>query len=78
MPHPLSLNSQAGHSLRPDPPPPVRACRDAFDIAFLHLAVAGKANVLVSGDKDLLALAGARGLCPIMTVDEFCKGVLRD
>lgn len=42
----------------PHPPPAIPACRDPFDAPFLHLAVAGKADVLVSGDKDLLALAG--------------------
>jgi uncharacterized protein len=45
----------------PDPPPPVPACRDRHGLPFLHLAAAGKARVLVSGDADLLALAaGAR------------------
>jgi putative PIN family toxin of toxin-antitoxin system len=34
------------------------ACRDAKDQPFLDLAQAGKAHVLVSGDEDLLALAG--------------------
>lgn len=62
----------------PDPPPTVPACRDPFDVAFLHLAVAGKARALVTGDKDLLALAGARGLCPVMAVNAFCKDVLGD
>ena len=42
----------------PQPPPAIPACRDPFDAPFLHLAVAGKADALVSGDKDLLALAG--------------------
>ncbi len=60
----------------PDPPPPVPACRDPFDVAFLHFAAAGKAHVLVSGDKDLLALAGTRGLCPVLGVDAFCRQVL--
>lgn len=41
----------------PEPPPAVPACRDAFDLPFLHLAAAGHADVLVSGDADLLALA---------------------
>ena len=40
------------------------------------LAVAGKAQVLVSGDRDLLAIAAefeqASG-CPILTLDAFCK-----
>jgi predicted nucleic acid-binding protein len=42
----------------PDPPPRVPPCRDAFDVPFLQLATAGRASVLVSGDADLLALAG--------------------
>lgn len=42
----------------PSPPPFVPPCRDAFDAPFLHLAIAGRADVLVSGDKDLLSLAG--------------------
>jgi putative PIN family toxin of toxin-antitoxin system len=40
------------------PPPAVPACRDAFDLPFLQLAVAGSADALVTGDADLLALAG--------------------
>jgi uncharacterized protein len=41
----------------PEPPPRVPACRDPHDLPFLHLALAGKADMLVSGDADLLALA---------------------
>jgi putative PIN family toxin of toxin-antitoxin system len=33
-------------------------CRDANDQAFLDLAQSGNADLLVSGDQDLLALAG--------------------
>jgi putative PIN family toxin of toxin-antitoxin system len=33
-------------------------CRDPADQVFLEVAVAGKAKYLVSGDRDLLALAG--------------------
>lgn len=36
---------------------PVR-CRDAKDQPFLDLAQSGKADVLVTGDEDLLVLAG--------------------
>ncbi|MBC5764012.1 putative toxin-antitoxin system toxin component, PIN family [Ramlibacter albus] len=61
-----------------DPPPQVPRCRDPYDVAFLQLAVAGKAQMIVSGDKDLLALAGAKGLCPILTIDAFCGQVLGD
>lgn len=62
----------------PDPPPVVPRCRDPFDVAFLHLAVAGRARALVSGDRDLLALARSRGLCPILGVDAFCQAYLGD
>jgi predicted nucleic acid-binding protein len=27
----------------------------------------------VSGDKDLLALAGASGLCPVLSAEAFCR-----
>ena len=57
----------------PDPPPTVPACRDQHDLPFLQLAVAGQAKALVSGDRDLLSLAGARGICPILSVDAFCR-----
>jgi putative PIN family toxin of toxin-antitoxin system len=43
----------------PQPPPPVPECRDPLDVPFLQLAVAGQAQRLVSGDKDLLVLAQA-------------------
>jgi putative PIN family toxin of toxin-antitoxin system len=33
-------------------------CRDANDQPFLDLALSGKAELLISGDRDLLALAG--------------------
>jgi len=33
-------------------------CRDAKDQMFLDLAHSGRADILVSGDRDLLALAG--------------------
>lgn len=42
----------------PDPAPGIPACRDPCDASFLHLAVAGKATALVTGDLDLHALAG--------------------
>jgi len=59
----------------PDPPPTVPACRDPHDLPFLQLAVAGKARALVSGDRDLLSLSGARGVCPILSVEAFCRQV---
>lgn len=47
-------------------------CRDANDLPFLHLAMAGKADFLISGDGDLLSLAD-QFACPIVTPDEFIK-----
>ena len=43
----------------PQSPPLVPECRDPLDVPFLQLAVAGQAQRLVSGDKDLLVLAQA-------------------
>jgi putative PIN family toxin of toxin-antitoxin system len=54
----------------PLPPPKVPECRDPFDLPFLHLAIAGKAAMLVSGDRDLLALAG-RFPVPVLGLSEF-------
>ena len=56
----------------PQPPPAIPACRDPFDAPFLHLAIAGKADALVSGDKDLLALAG-RGRFAILAPSAFLE-----
>lgn len=42
----------------PVPPPRVPACRDIDDLHFLHLAAVGRARALVTGDSDLLTLAG--------------------
>jgi putative PIN family toxin of toxin-antitoxin system len=54
----------------PAKPPRTLACRDAFDLPFLQLAVAGKADYLVTGDQDLLSLSGGF-VCPIVTAEEF-------
>jgi uncharacterized protein len=62
----------------PEPPPATPRCRDPFDLAFLQLAIAGKADALVSGDRDLLALAGARGLCRVLSVGAFCRELSGD
>lgn len=54
----------------PQPPPAMPNCRDPFDVPFLQLGVAGKAQALVSGDKDLLVLAG-RLPYPVLTLHAF-------
>ena len=52
--------------------PQTPACRDLFDLPFLQLAIVGKADYLVSGDKDLLSLAG-QFVCPIISAEQFMK-----
>lgn len=49
-------------------------CRDAADQAFLLLAVAAKADALITGDKDLVALAGKAGV-EIVLAAEFLARV---
>ena len=60
----------------PQPPPLVPECRDVLDAPFMHLAVAGGAQVLVSGERDLLAIAAEferSSGCPILAIDAFFK-----
>jgi putative PIN family toxin of toxin-antitoxin system len=60
----------------PNPPPVVPACRDPFDEPFMQLALAGRARVLVSGDRDLLVVADAfarEGGCPILSLEASCR-----
>lgn len=50
----------------------IAACRDPTDDKFLELAVNGRADLLVSGDMDLLALDPFRGI-PIITPAAFVE-----
>ena len=43
----------------------IPACRDPFDLPLLALAIAGKANYLVTGDQNLLTLANESPLATI-------------
>lgn len=45
-------------------------CRDADDLPILGTAVAGRADVLVTGDRELLALGHVEGI-PIITPRAF-------
>ena len=54
--------------------PRTPVCRDPSDVPFLELALTGRADFLVTGDRDLLALA-ARFTCPIVTPDQFLKAL---
>ena len=54
----------------PHPPPAVPECRDGGDQCFLELAIAGSAHVLVTGDQDLLAVAGIFPI-PVIELSAF-------
>ena len=54
----------------PAKPPRVPACRDPFDVPFLQLASVGKADYLVTGDRDLPSLT-SKFSCRIATADQF-------
>jgi predicted nucleic acid-binding protein len=49
------------------------ACRDATDDKFLELAVNGHADMIVTGDRDLLVLHPFRGI-PIIDPAAFVLG----
>ena len=49
---------------------PSDACRDPNDLPILGTAVAGRAQLIITGDKDLLALKTFRGV-PIVRPGEF-------
>ena len=48
----------------------IAVCRDPHDDKFLEVAVAGKADVIVSGDNDLLTMATYAGI-PIVSASRF-------
>jgi putative PIN family toxin of toxin-antitoxin system len=53
----------------------IAACRDPTDDIFLELAVNGHADMIVSGDADLLSLHPFRGI-PIVTPATFVQGAV--
>lgn len=48
----------------------ITICRDAKDNKFLELAVSGKADLIITGDQDLLVLNPFKNI-EIITVNEF-------
>lgn len=52
------------------------ACRDPTDDKFLELAVNGHADLILSGDADLLVLNPFRGI-PIVPPAAFAQGAIR-
>ena len=59
----------------PPKPPKVPRCRDPDDLPFLYLTVTGNADYLVTGDKDLLAIA-PRFARPIIAPETFLRRAL--
>ncbi|MGH8208456.1 MAG: putative toxin-antitoxin system toxin component, PIN family [Steroidobacteraceae bacterium] len=51
---------------------PVKACRDPKDDKFLEVAINGEADVIVTGDKDLLVLTPFREI-DIVTPAEYLE-----
>jgi putative PIN family toxin of toxin-antitoxin system len=45
-----------------EPDEPIQVCRDPKDDKWLELALAGSSTCLITGDDDLLALDGFRGM----------------
>lgn len=60
----------------PDPRPAVPECRDPFDRPFLELALVGRADALVTGDADLLALVNTFAI-PILAPAVLKERLLR-
>lgn len=60
----------------PQPLPEVPTCRNVHDLPFLHLAAAGRADVLVTGDADLLELPAANLYPAGKTAPEWTCSVL--
>jgi putative PIN family toxin of toxin-antitoxin system len=50
-------------------PPPIRACRDPRDDKFLEVAVHGRADLILSGDTDLLTLHPFQGIAILSPAD---------
>lgn len=48
---------------------PIRACRDPKDDKFLEVAVHGRADLIITGDADLLALNPFRGIAILAPAD---------
>ena len=59
----------------PHSPPNTPECRDPYDVPFLQLAVASKADCLVTGERDLLALAD-RFSRPILRPEQFLESLV--
>ena len=64
------LEALADQSLVVEPRLSISICRDPGDNKFLELAIEGEADVIISGDEDLLTLHPFRGI-EILTAADF-------
>lgn len=58
----------------PNPAPRTAPCRDPHDVPFLQLAMAAKADALLTGDADLLVLAPIPGfdiITPALAIERL-------
>ena len=69
----LVENAQAVIAPPLDPP----ICRDSADDKFIACALAGSADYIVTGDKDLLVLAG-RVSVPILSPRQFLARIIHE
>ena len=53
---------------------PIRACRDPKDDKFLEVAVHGHANLIITGDRDLLDLHPFRGIAILPPAQYLARG----
>jgi putative PIN family toxin of toxin-antitoxin system len=65
----IELLKRAAEVHKPSPVP-LGSCRDADDLHVLGLAVAAKADRIITGDEDLLVLGSYRGV-PIVSPRQF-------
>jgi putative PIN family toxin of toxin-antitoxin system len=68
----LLMSVQAVAAVLKDQKPAKPLCRDKDDDAILASALAAKADLLLTGDKDLLVLHPLKGL-PILTPSQFWR-----
>ena len=52
----------------------INDCRDTKDNKYLDVAINGSANVLITGDQDLLILHPYREILPILSPSDFVRG----
>jgi uncharacterized protein len=62
------------HAILLEPTKRIRGCRDAGDDKWLEIAIAGNADRIISGDRDLLEMKTFRGI-PIVSPAQFVASV---